>query len=594
MRAVALAYVLALATILAMFPLAGRAAPAAQSEPAHFDDALIAPPPSRVGIASTAVPRGPSQYMAGDVAILVVLPESDGSIDRSTEDWTPTLIDGVRAQVQAATDWWARQLPRAGLRFQLRFVVAPTAYEPSSRGLADEGLWIGDALGRLGYRGPTYFDQAYAAVDALRAELGADWGTVLFVPNTANGSGYLADGRFAYAYINGPLLVVTSDAGGYGTQQLAPVIAHELGHTFGALDQYVSARVPCDRRSGYLDTPTTNSQYGGCGTNLPSIMLDAVAAYKSGSIDPSALHQIGYRDSDGDAVIDPLDTAPALELHEQSLASGTGRPVIRGSARDVAFPSSGQAAVTLHAIAAIEYRVDGGVWIPVGAQDGAFDSAAESFLAELPLYDGSYSLEVRALNSAGMASPLVARQLDVTWMGPAPRYVVSAPAVTASSQVSLQIDAPATTEAVQVSERPDFADAIWQPFFASLDVSLQPGDGQRTLYVRFLDRFGLDSLPAPVTVVLDTQPPRGSAVRSPAEPTRLRLEASDPGSGVVAVELRVGVGEPSWSPFSAELQLPQGTNDAPVQVRFRDGAGNVSAPISATLGYRVALPLLRR
>lgn len=594
MRAVAVAYALALVILVTMFPLAGQASPAVQPRPELHDDALEAPPPSPAMLAGAGELRGPSQFMAGEVAVLVVLPESNGVIDPSREDWTPAQIELVRGQVRSALDWWAARLPLANLSFQMRLQVVPTDYEPTSRGLDQEGLWIGDTLTRLGFGGTSYFDQAYMAADALRDELGTDWATTLFVPNSANGSGYLADGRFAYAYINGPFLVVTSDAGGYGAENMAAVVAHELGHTFGALDQYPAARIGCDRRSGYLYSASSNSQYGGCGTRFPSIMLDAAGAFDAGQIDSSALHQVGYRDSDGDGLIDPLDTAPALDLQSSTLASGTGRPVIRGAARDIPFPSTFQSDVTLHRIRAVEFRVDGGPWIPAAPADGAFDGASEEFSAELPLYDGSYSVEVRATNSAGISSEPAARRVEVTWIGPAPRYSVSGPAYAAAAEVVLRLDAPATTEAVQVSEEPGFAGAKWLPYSPTLGYTLAPGDGPRELYVRFRDQFALTSLPVVAPIVLDTQPPRGSALRPLAEPTLLVLSAADEVSGVADVEVSVGGEAPRWLAYAPSIELPQAPGALPVTVRFRDAAGNISAPAEASLGYRVALPLLVR
>lgn len=593
MRAVA--YALALVILVALFPAAGQAGPDAQAQPPlPHDDALVAPPPSRSTIDSVADARGPSQFMAGAVAVLVVLPESDGAIDRSREDWTPEQVDRVRGEVQSAFDWWAARLPLAGLSFRMRLEIVPTSYEPTTRGLEHEGLWIGETLGRLGYRGSTYFDQAYAAAAGIRDQLGADWGTVLFVPNSADGSGYLADGRFAYAYINGPHLVVTSDAGSYGADDLDAVVAHELGHTFGALDQYSSARIACDRRSGYLNAPTSNSQYNGCGTRLPSIMLDAAGAFRAGQIDSSALHQVGYRDGDSDGIIDPLDTEPALVMRDSTLASSTGRPVIRGAARDLPFPSAFQNDVTLNTIARVEFRVDGGPWLPASPTDGAFDGAVEEFSAELPLYDGSYGVEIRAVNSIGAASATVADRVDVSWVGPAPRYGVSGPALTSRAEVELLLNAPAGTEAVQVSEDASFAGAKWLPVTPVLSYALASGDGPRTVFVRFRDQFALTSLPLAAALVLDTQPPQGTAIRPPAEPTRLVLSASDALTAVTDVEVSVGQEAPRWVAYATTLEIPQMGGEQPVVVRFRDAAGNVSPPAEAAAGYTLSLPLLHR
>lgn len=592
MRRFAVLYALFLLINLA--PLATQAGPAPQPEPIH-DDALIAPPRSPGLNGAGDDQRGPSQYMAGRVAVRLVLPESDGRFEPASESWSAEEIAHVTEQARAALDWWEAQLPLARLSFSLRVDVAPTGYEPIKHGLADEGLWIGDALRNLGFDGPSYFDQAYAAGDANREASGSDWTTTIFlVDSSAHPTGYFADGRFAYAYINGPLMVVTSDAGSYGANHLAPVIAHELGHIFGALDQYAAARITCERRSGYLSIPTTNSQFGGCGTREPSIMLEPMGAYLAGQIDGSARAQVGYRDSDDDGLIDPLDTGPAIELAGERLAPGSGRPVISGSLRDTPYPAPFQQRVTLNTIAGAEYRVNGGHWLPLPAADGAFDEAAEAFEAELPLYDGTHAVEVRAVNSAGVASPVGARTLTITWLGPQPAYEAAAPDLAGDPTLPLTLAAPEGTSGVQVSEDPTFAGASWQPFSAALRHTLSPGDGARTLYVRFRDRAGLGSLPFALPVTLDTHPPDGSASRAPGDPSALLLSASDETSGVAAVELQVGDSTAAWQPYSSRVQLGAEAAGAPVTLRFRDGAGNVSAPYVAPSGYSVMLPLITR
>ncbi|NTU82142.1 MAG: hypothetical protein HGA45_22655 [Chloroflexales bacterium] len=595
MRVPLLVVAIVLLLSLALTPFTSQAHPALETPAPPQDDALIAPPPPASTLASGSELRGPSQFLAGSVAVRLVLPESDGSAEPSTESWTPEEVAHVTGQAQAALDWWAAHLPQARLSFHLRVDIAPTAYEPITHGLADEGLWIADSLRRLGYDGASYFDQIYAAGDANRDAVGADWTTTIFVVDSSNHpTGYFADGRFAYAYINGPLMVVTSDAGAYGTNRLAPVVAHEFGHLFGALDQYAAARIACDRRSGYLNAPTTNSQYGGCGGRAPSIMLEPMGAYTGGQIDESAQAQLGYRDSDGDGLIDPLDTAPALALTEATGVASTGRPILAGSTYDEPFPSLYHQLVTLNTITRVEYRVNGGLWLPLAAQDGAFDEAAESFAAELPLYDGSYDVEVRATNSSGTLSPLAARHLSLSWLGPQPDYHPTVQAISDRPGLALSLEAAAGTTAVQVSEDPQFTGAIWQPFVASLPFTLTGADGAHTLYVRFKDQAGLDSLPFALPVTLDTDPPTGSAARDPHDPSQLILSAHDATTAVTEVEIQIGEAAPVWLPYEASLSLGAGSEQAPVWLRFRDEAGNTSSAIAASTGYQVALPLIIR
>jgi len=349
--------------------------------------------------------------MAGTVSVRVLLPESDGGADPSAEDWTPDGVAAVTVQVQAALDWWAARLPLAQLRFLPTVQIVPTRYEPISH--TDERPWVSDVLARAGFADADPFEQAYAAA-AQRIAEGSDWSTTIFIVNSAaDGDGRFPDNMFGYAYVGGPYLVVTSDAGPYGAGHLAPIIAHELGHIFGALDQYAAANVPCDQRSGYLDAPSLNSQVGGCPLNVQSIMRDPAAAFPQGAIDVGALAQLGYRDSDGDGIIDPLDTTPVLAL-DPPPAVATQLPTLAGSAHDEPLPASGQPAHSIN-ILSLEYRVDGGAW---RAAAPTWDD--ERFALTPVLYDGDHTLEVRAVNSAGNRSEPALRQLSVTGAGPPP------------------------------------------------------------------------------------------------------------------------------------------------------------------------------
>ncbi|RMD78013.1 MAG: hypothetical protein D6823_06325, partial [Chloroflexi bacterium] len=182
------------------------------------NDVLIAPPPATLAFATDEDLRLPSQYLAGRVAVRLVLPESNGLIDPSDEDWTPDQIEQVVSETQAALDWWRDRLPAARLAFDLVVQTVPTNYEPIHHGIAQEGLWIGDVLQKLGYNGGNYIEQAYRAAFDLRDQRSADWATTIFIVNSARDDGYFADGRFAYAYLNGPLSVITSDGGPYTTR----------------------------------------------------------------------------------------------------------------------------------------------------------------------------------------------------------------------------------------------------------------------------------------------------------------------------------------------------------------------------------------
>ncbi|WP_322494214.1 hypothetical protein [Chloroflexus sp.] len=493
---------LLLCLVIAPIPSLHAAPQGEPNLPLPVDDVLIAPTPASLAFAvdSEQDLRLPSQYLAGRVAVRLVLPESNGVVDPSSEDWMTDKIEQVTAQMRAALDWWRERLPAARLEFDLVVQTVPTRYEPIRYGLAQEGLWIGDVLRTLGYTSNSYFEQAFQAAFDLRDQRGADWATTIFIVNSTRDDGYFADVRFAYAYLNGPFSVITSDGGPYTTQWLRAVIAHEFAHLFGALDQYSAAGVRCDQRSGYLFTPTTNSMFNNCGTSEPSIMRELINSFVNGAVDGSARAQLGYRDSDSDGIIDVLDTMPSLTLTTVQQAPGR-RPLVKLEARDLPYPSPVQPDVSINPITAIEYRVDQSEWQFVEPVDGAYNNVSETAQFELPLYDGEYVVEFRALNLAGNASAIITQIVTVSGLGPAPEYHLTRPARLNGQTLIIHAQAPQATRAVEVSLQRTFTSALRLPYAPEITLPLNNNLSlataplaTTTMYVRFIDSAGLPSL----------------------------------------------------------------------------------------------------
>jgi len=354
-------------------------------------DALTAPAPvAPFALAALSPEDGSpgyvetSEYLIGRVAVSILLPESDGRIDPSTEDWTEEERMAVLSEISAALDWWAALEPKAHLTFVYDngdAVPIPTGYEPISRPYSDEALWIGEVMAAQGYTDASYFDRVRRYNNDLRDAHDTDWAFTIFVVDSSHDDDHrFADGGFAYAYLGGPFLVMTYGNGGYGIHNMDAVAAHEIGHIFWALDQYHAARQSCTRRSGYLGVENLNSQYGGCPSDEPSIMRGQVASYASSDIDPYARGQIGWRDSDGDGILDPLDTT--LSIVSSGYVTHVAHSNVltfTGSVRDEPFPSPLRRSVTINTITRIQYRVAGGEWRDVQPTDGAFDTAQEEF-----------------------------------------------------------------------------------------------------------------------------------------------------------------------------------------------------------------------
>lgn len=576
---------------LFLLSLCSAITPARAADSPH-GDALIPPrPASTLSAAGAPAVDQPSAFMAGRVAVQLLFVESDGAAEPSTEDWTSAQIADIQARIGEALEWWRARLPAARLSFDLTARSVGSRYEPIVHTLGDESLWISDTLAQMGYTGASHFDQAYAADDALRRTRGADWATTIFVVNSAaDADGSFADGYFAYAYIGGPFLVVTSDVGLYGTQQISPIVAHEFGHIFGALDQYAAAGTPCNQRSGYLAMPTTNSQDNDCGTHFDSIMLNPVPAYQSGMIDASALGQLGYRDADGDGRPDPLDTTPALQFTIRQPPGG-GQPGAIGQASDQPYPAPLENPITINTVSLVECQIDGGPWFALPPADGGYDSAAEPISATLPLYDGAHQIALRARNSVGSLSAPASASVTVQGVGAQPSYTAAVPGVSKTTAITVNLGAPIGASA-QISEDPLFAGAAWVAASAGARVQLGASDGLHTLYIRFRDSAGHEAQPITRRVLLDREPPLGRGIIRPASPPQLELSAYDSGSGVVAMAIGASRDTPGeWVPFLPSSALPAGSER--VWAYLRDAAGNVSSPFLVQGSYLLYLPLIR-
>ncbi len=591
-------------TLSGVYTMTPGALASTDDEPEALVGDAFWPPPPPPDLSHHEITAGPSQFMAGNVAVMLILPESNGRIDPVLEQWTSDQINHITTQVEEALDWWVERVPRARLRFQLETRIVPTAFEPIRYRQHEEGLWIGDVLRQMGYSG-NYFEQAYAATYDLRRQTGSDWATLIFVANSANSpSGRFKDNRLGYAYINGPFTVLTSDVGSYGTQRLSMVLAHEIGHIFGAQDQYQAAQVRCDQRSGYLHMPTSNSQIGGCPLNEPSIMLSPIIAYSIGAVDPSALAQIGYHDRNGNGIIDPLDTTPELYLNPVEPLLPGQRPLIYGYSIDRGYPAPMQSTVNINRIERVEYRANNGPWQPVIPTDGAFDSAAEEFYLEAPLYDGTHLLEFRAVNTMDTSSTIQQVSVTVSDVGSLPIYIVDTPALTRNAAITLTISAPVPTEALQISSDPHFSDTVWQPFTRH-PVFTREGqaDGSIPIYIRFRDATGHISSIYTRQVLLDTTPPTGQVVLDSDLNLRALVSAEDHGSGVALIEIEINAGEQRWQIQAPEaeitavvdrtrlftyhtvIELPASTTS--IRVCFQDAAGNVSPYVQASIEREV-------
>jgi hypothetical protein len=348
-----------------------------------------------------------SEFMLGTASLAVVLAESDGSIDPETEDWTQTEKDEVTSEIINGLDWYVGKAQWRDLVFYTVFYYdVPTGYEPITRPSSQESLWREQCIAALGYSG------TYDMANAVRDDLGTDWATLCFIADSSNdGDNTFPDGRFAYSTLGGPRFIMTYGNDGWGIGNMDAVAAHELGHSFYALDEYQSAGEACTARSGYLNSENQNSCYpGGCGgcasdaffciMRSVGISVARVCAYSKG--------HIGWTDTDDDSIPDIMDTVCETILYEYTPdPCSTTTPAYAGTCWVERLPNlnprnSRKNAITLAMIENVEFRVDGGMWQNASPADGAWDWDREAFhFTAGPLSGGTHVVEARAHHTYG-------------------------------------------------------------------------------------------------------------------------------------------------------------------------------------------------
>lgn len=333
-----------------------------------------------------------SEYLIGSVAVGIIFPESNGTIDPSTESWTSIEESNVINKIRDGLSWWANQNPAAFISFNYKIhYQIPTSYEPIKHPSTNESLWISEAMSYLGYSGTNYFTQVRDYVNALREELNTNWAFAIFVVDSSNDAdGKFADDHFAYAYLGGPFFVMTYDNNNWGIENMDFIAAHEMGHIFYATDEYDGVT----EYSGYLNVPDEDGSGG---------LMNASEWFLS----EGTKGQVGWRDSDGDGIQDIVDTFPNTKLvHCPSNLTNNSTLTYAGFVTEVPYPNNNPHGtgrnLTINTITKVEYSIDSGEWFEASSLDGAFDEAVENFTFSTPqLPSKTSTIEVRGVNSVG-------------------------------------------------------------------------------------------------------------------------------------------------------------------------------------------------
>jgi hypothetical protein len=127
-------------------------------------------------------------------------------------------------------------------------------------------------------------------------------------------------------------------------------------------------------------------------------MRGQIYPYSARAIDPYAAGQVGWRDSDGDDILDPLDVELTVTLDKFLI--DTSILTADGLVEIIPYPSPSRASVTISKLRSIQYRFDQSPWQQATADDGAFDETTESYSLTFPTPPpGLHTLEIVALDS---------------------------------------------------------------------------------------------------------------------------------------------------------------------------------------------------
>lgn len=401
-------------------------------------DALVPPVTGRGPLLSsctaTQLKRTTSEYLLGSVSINLILPESDGTTDTQTENWDSSRENTVTNEVVEAMNDLAAYYTARALSASLQpsftyhtyfgrtVTAARTSYEPITRNAdpmgdpgVGEGLWVRQILGNLGYSASlNKWDMGYEFNGDTRITDGTDWAFTIFVADSNNDSdGMFADSFFAYAWLSGPYVIMTYDNDGWGYSAMNEVGRHETCHIFHALDEYTSSLCTCSEVSGYVNYANQNCN-NSCLINQNCIMNEAnrqtgMCFYTAG--------QIGWGDTDSDAIPDPVDIAPDTAFTSYTPnPSYSGRLMPTGTASVVARSSQSiygyQCDMNILDIASVDWRVNSGLWGPASPLDGIFDEPVEPFYFNASVGQGNHFFEARSTDSLGQVDASAAS----TWI----------------------------------------------------------------------------------------------------------------------------------------------------------------------------------
>jgi hypothetical protein len=366
-----------------------------------------------------------SEFLAGDILIQLIFPESNGMWDDNSEDWSDEeLGEAISGAITAMLNF-QEQFNFIPMHMTLRSLKrVSTGFEPISHNMSDDEVWVKDTMRSLDYT----VDDDLAAVhqfnnDAKR-RYDSDWVFTAFIANSERAPNHRFNnaGYTAYAYLGGPYLVMPYPAGEnpFGINEtllFSNIFQHEAAHIFWALDEYLAALGDCTSHSGYLNVYNRNKLFqdpdgnaDSCQDIIPCLMARAkedlgrpICSYTAG--------MLGLAVTKG-GVPKIFDSAPVIRFQNSDVETvDTDDLEVRFRAISTAVPNQNPFQPVderIHYAAPLKdatFSVDGVGMVKLFPEDGKWDEIEEDLVIRLTsLPPGMFQIGVTVRNSAGRSS----------------------------------------------------------------------------------------------------------------------------------------------------------------------------------------------
>ncbi|WPK14036.1 S-layer homology domain-containing protein [Lysinibacillus louembei] len=230
----------------------------------------------------------------------------------------------------------------------------------------------------------------------------------------------------------------------------------------------------------------------------------------------------------------------------------------------------------------------------------AWANIASTYNWKLSAGDGVKTVYVRFKDEAGNISNVINQTIKLDTEAPIGTVVINdGDEWTTKTDVTLSFTGVSSdVEAMQISNEAGIWPAIWENSTSTYNWNFSAGDGVKTVYVRFKDEAGNISNVINQTIKLDTEAPVGTVVINGGDEWTTEIDVTLSFTGVSSdVEaMQISNGVDTW-PSTWEVIEPsynwrilQEDGARTVYVRFRDGAGNISSAVNATIKLDTEAP----